>query len=557
MNIPEQRSALFSYTALADFSKLINSSLDTEIIAGNLLLNCFGKLMISRGLVLLKSKDNKCCIANYKGLKDFNKTETEKLIFSESGAEILFSLKGYNLNYCYDLITNSGKIGYLLLGAKLSGESINVDDEKFLSALGNIAATAFENARSFKMLKEVNKELDSKINQLSALFELGKEFSGVLDLKAINKLVVYSVIGQMLVTKYAVVLFEKKGLRIVDSKFNKTVLLESLEECPGDLLNTSLGYSDLKNNIRPLFDLGVELIVPMMLKGNLRGLIILGAKISKAVYSSEDIEFISAVGGLAAISIENNYLFSEMIEKQKMEKDIELARNIQQNLLPRSHPKLSSFEISAYNKSARQVGGDYYDLVRIEENIVLAAIGDVSGKGVQAALMMANVQAFLKSIAKQKLTLDKASDLINDLVSDNTMEGGFITFFWCLLNDSDLELTYVNMGHNPPILLRDGVLRRLKTGGMILGVMKTLIPYKCETIKLKQGDVILLYSDGITEAMNSDLEEYTEERLENFIKEQAFYSASDIMSNILADVDEHTQGAEQSDDITCMVIKVV
>jgi sigma-B regulation protein RsbU (phosphoserine phosphatase) len=304
-------------------------------------------------------------------------------------------------------------------------------------------------------------------------------------------------------------------------------------------------------------DLGVDLIVPIKIKNETKGLIILGKRKNVLVYSKSDIEFISSLGSLAIISIENARLFNETLEKQKLEKDLETARNIQKNLLPKKIPHLSHIEISAYNNSAKMVGGDYYDIVKLDDDTILVAIADVSGKGVPAALLMANLQAFLKSICKQKRPLSEATNLLNDLVAENTTLGSFITFFWGSFNNVTKEFTYVNAGHNPPLHVKKGEINKLKKGGMILGVLPTTVPYLCETVQLEEGDAIVLFTDGITEAMNVNGEDYTDERFEILIKENYNKSASEILNSIKLSVEEYTLGAEQSDDITCLILKVI
>ena len=239
-----------------------------------------------------------------------------------------------------------------------------------------------------------------------------------------------------------------------------------------------------------------------------------------------------------------------------MEKDLELARNIQQNLLPNKLPISVKFQISAINITAKLVGGDFYDVVKLDENRLLIAIADVSGKGIQASLLMANLQAFLKSIYKQNYKLEEASNFLNDLVSENTTNGSFITFFWGILDISSKEFTYVNMGHNPPLLISENKITKLKKGGMILGVMQTIIPYEFEIIKLKSNDALILFTDGVTEAMNISNEEYSDERLEELCLNIANNDADKILENILFDLNSHTQGAEQSDDITSLILKI-
>ncbi len=202
------------------------------------------------------------------------------------------------------------------------------------------------------------------------------------------------------------------------------------------------------------------------------------------------------------------------------------------------------------------VGGDYYDVVKLDNDKLLIAIADVSGKGVPAALLMANLQAFLKSICKQNLPLSEATNLMNDLVAENTTMGSFITFFWGLFENDKKKFTYVNAGHNPPLLIRNGKINKLKKGGMILGVLPTSIPYISETLQLQTDDVIVLFTDGITEAMNKNGDEFTDVRLETIALKYLINMPQNILDEIKLSVEEFTLGAEQSDDITSVIVKV-
>ena len=154
------------------------------------------------------------------------------------------------------------------------------------------------------------------------------------------------------------------------------------------------------------------------------------------------------------------------------------------------------------------------------------------------------------------MKLDDATSLINDLVSENITDGKFITFFWGLLNDEKVSIHYVNAGHNPPLLIRKGKIIKLEKGGIILGVMKTLRPYISETVELKKDDVIIMFTDGISEAKNINDEEFSDERLEKFVVEITNKPASEILAAIRNEVQKFTYGAVQSDDITLMIVKV-
>ena len=152
--------------------------------------------------------------------------------------------------------------------------------------------------------------------------------------------------------------------------------------------------------------------------------------------------------------------------------------------------------------------------------------------------------------------MDIATGLINDLISSNTSDGRFITFFWGILNDVTKTFNYVNAGHNPPLLIRGGEITKLEIGGMILGVMKTFMPYKSEMIQLQKDDVLVMFTDGISEAMNRKSEEFSDERLEKLTKELVGESVNNILNKIQSEVQKFTDGANQSDDITLVIVKV-
>ncbi len=553
-----QTDALRNLSALVDFSKLINSSLEVDFILNNLLLTCFGKFHTTKGVIALVEQNGNIRLGITKGFRVDIKENFPQLNINKYSSTGLFNefIEKYNLRVVKEIKTENRIRGFLFLGERLTKIDYSKQDNDFIETIINLGATALENSLIVAELKKVNRDLDGKVNQLSSLFDLGKEFSSILEEKMVVKLLVYSIIGQMLVSKYAVVSCKDGKPEILDSKFNSDQLLTALSDDVITRINGPVTEDTLCEEFPALSDLGIKLLVPMQIKGKNRGYILLGKRSTKIPYSKSDIEFVSSLGSLAIISIENSHLFKETLEKQRMEKDLEIARNIQKNLLPKKIPTLENFEINAFNLSAKQVGGDYYDVAKLDNNRCLFAVADVSGKGVQAALLMANLQAFLKSICKMNIELDKASNLINDLVSENTTDGSFITFFWGIIDDQNRELKYCNMGHNPPLLIRDGAIRKLKVGGMILGVMPTMFPYETESVSLIPGDVLVLFTDGITEAMNTLEEEYSDERLEELSVALASESSDDIMEKILADVREYTKGAQQSDDITCMVIKV-
>ncbi|AFN75093.1 protein serine/threonine phosphatase [Melioribacter roseus P3M-2] len=544
---------LRNLSALVDFSNLINSSLDINFILNNILLTCMGKFHTTKGLIVLFDRAGKPNINISKGF--LNAPEIPEDLYTNDEALDNF-IQDCQFSIRKEINSTTGAIGVIFLGRKLTGKEYDKTDLEFLSTIINIGATAIENSLTVEELKRVNRELDSKVNQLSSLFDLSKEFSGLLKIETIGKLLAFSLIGQMTVSEFAIVICSGEKHRILETKYDRNKIALFLDKCDARKINTVITKRQFTEELMLLTELGVELIVPMQIKGETKGLIMLGERKNRKKYEQTDIEFISSLGSIAIISIENALLFETALEKQRMEKDLETARTIQKNLLPKSIPKFDTIEIAAYNESAKIVGGDYYDVIQLDEDNVLIAIADVSGKGVPASLLMANLQAFLKTICKMKLPLDKATNLINDLIAENTTMGNYVTFFWSVFNTESKELTYVNAGHNPPFLIRNGKITKLKKGGMIIGFLPTTIPYESETVKLQKGDYLILYTDGITEAMDKNNKEFTDEKFEELVCRMKEESPYEAMKIIKKSIDEHVKGAEQSDDLTYIVARV-
>ena len=558
MNDTEDLKVKRNLTALVEFSRIINSSRDLEFILNNILFTCMGKFFVTKGLIAIKYGDD-LVLKSYKGISEniingFPALKANREFINDVSFTEFLSLSG--LQTIEKINSSEGCIGIICLGEKLNKIPFTEDDLEFLKTILNISATAVQNSLVINELTKVNRMLDSRVNRLSSLFELSKEFGLFSESTRVARLLIYSVIGQFLVSKFAVISFEGNKIHLLESKFNEDALLKIVRLYELQKLESSITKKIIEINYPEFKELSIELAVPMQVQGETKGLIILGKRINNMDYTETDIEFIYSVGSLAIISLENKRLFREALEKQKMEEELEIARDIQKNLFPQEIPVFSNFDVAALNSSSRQVGGDYYDIIELDYNTFCIAVGDVSGKGVPAALLMANLQAFLKTTVKQGMKLDEATALINDLISENTSDGKFITFFWAVIENDAKKITYVNAGHNHPLLIRNGKISKLDKGGMILGVMKTSIPYISETIQLQKNDVIVLFTDGVSEAMNKKGEEFSDEKLESLALSLSDLSSSQIISSINAEVQAFTSGTSQSDDITLLVLKV-
>jgi sigma-B regulation protein RsbU (phosphoserine phosphatase) len=557
MNDSEDLKAKRNLKALVEFSRVINSSLDLDFILNNLLLTCLGKFLSTKGFIALKTNGS----LNLKMKKGFSDEQLERFPLIKSKEDLQTNefkdyLKSINVLIHEEICSSQECLGILALGEKLNKADYSEDDSEFLHTITNITASAIQNSLMLNELKKTNRVLDSRISRLNSLFELSKEFGLITESKRVARLLIYTVIGQFLVQKFAVVYFEGKSVKILESKFPDDSLPETLIRLGVQRISNFISKEEIEKQYTELISFGIELIVPMRLQEETKGLILLGKRAIEAEYSETDIDYINSVASLAIVSIENQRLFKEALEKQKLEEDLEIAREIQRNLLPHKIPKFTNFDVVANAVFSKQVGGDYYDVITLDDNNFCTAIADVSGKGVSAALMMANLQAFLKTICKQGMKIDEATGLINDLISENTTEGKFITFFWAIIDDDKKQMQYVNAGHNPPLLIRKGKIIKLDKGGIILGVMKSIIPYLSETVQLVKNDVIVLFTDGVSEAMNQNGEEFSDERLEKLSISLAEKPAVEISNIIQNEVNKYAFGTVQSDDITLMVIKV-
>ncbi|MFB0518287.1 MAG: SpoIIE family protein phosphatase, partial [Acidobacteriota bacterium] len=230
-------------------------------------------------------------------------------------------------------------------------------------------------------------------------------------------------------------------------------------------------------------------------------------------FSEEDLRLLTLLSNLAAVKIENAKLFEEAVEKEKIEKELELAAQIQKDLLPKENPDCENFEITGSNIPCHQVGGDYYDFITIDPRRLAISIADVSGKGVSASLLMASLRGALHSEAHPRYKLEEMVAKLNHFVHRSSAINRFITFFFCELNRKSGELRYINAGHNPPLILdRKGKIHRLESCGLCLGVLPS-VTYEAKNVTLNPGDVALLFTDGITESLNKENEEFSENRL--------------------------------------------
>lgn len=296
--------------------------------------------------------------------------------------------------------------------------------------------------------------------------------------------------------------------------------------------------------------------VPLVLKGAVLGVIYVDNRIQAGIFSSDDLELLTAIASSAAVAIENARLYQVAIEKGRMERELQMARELQAGLLPRSLPQVAGWEFAARWQPARQVAGDFYDFVPCARGRVQIVIADVADKGMQAALFMALTRSIIRAKLFETADLAGSMEQANRLICADSLKGMFVTLFYAQIEPDRGHVTYVNAGHNPPLLLQSGddrILPLTRTG-MALGVDENTT-YHQEQTSLRPGDVLLFYTDGVTEMLDPAGEEYGLGRLQDHLRSANSAPAEELAAGLQADLEAYGAGRELHDDLTLVVAR--
>jgi sigma-B regulation protein RsbU (phosphoserine phosphatase) len=333
-------------------------------------------------------------------------------------------------------------------------------------------------------------------------------------------------------------------------------------------------FDDAKNWVQtihpseqePLKKDRTEVILPVAVKDKLLGVVSLGSKQSEAPYTERDLQLLDTVATQAGFALENSRLTTQVAQeiatREKLSREMEIAREVQERLFPQNFPAIQGVDYFGACRPALACGGDYYDFLTLPSGVLCIAIGDVSGKGIAAALLMASLQASLRGQAMQ-VGQDLAGQIgvVNRLIYDASTVNRYATFFYAQYNPQTYELEYVNAGHNPPIVLRrngDGrpQVIRLETGGPVVGLLPKA-PYLQDRVQLQPNDLFVGFTDGISEAMNNADEEWGEERLIEILERCDGCDAPSIAKTVIAAADAFVDGAPQHDDMTVLTMRIL
>ena len=556
-----QRAQRYDLHALFQTSRMLGSSLELKFVLSNLLLTAMSKLLVTRSVALMRdSLAQAWRVAAVKGLPTLQEgalLELPKLPDEEllSGNQVPQKLSEMDIVLVIPVRTRNREIGMIGLGSKATRLPFDEAELEFVQSLVHMSAAAVHNSLMVEDLRLANRELDGKVQQLRTLFELSKEFNATVDREHVLKVFAFALMGQMLVKRHVFHIKYGGTFRLVSEQGVQGVgiALEFLE----GLSELVILVADNAGEFAELARYGLEVALPIRQQGEVQGVLCLGPKMTRQPYKPDDIEFVYSLGSLTVISIQNAELVEERIERKRLEEELRMARSMQERLLPRSIPKAAGLEVATLALPSREVGGDYFDVLALKRERLLFMIADVTGKGMPAAILMSTIHACTHVMVPMTMSLRESVANTNRVVYDNTAPDKFVTAFAAIYHTGG-RLEYVNAGHEPPLLVRQkGTIERLEEGGPLLGVIPGM-HYAGGEVQLAPGDMVVLFTDGVTEAMGASMEEYTEARLQDLVLAHRNGSANSLVERIQADIEAFTGPVEAlSDDRTLLVLKSV
>ncbi|HLK17719.1 MAG TPA: SpoIIE family protein phosphatase [Bryobacteraceae bacterium] len=418
-------------------------------------------------------------------------------------------------------------------------------------------------ATSLEGLLSDEKEIESGA-AMKALIRAGRELAGNMPLNDLFKLIINLSIDAVGASRGVLMTVEGDDLevraakgegfrisrmvrdRVINEKTSLLVRDARLDQAFAERM------SIVQQQIRSM------LAVPLQTDDRVIGLIYLDSPHFVHEFTKEDLNVLTVMANIAAIRIEHTRLAEVEAAERLLAKDLSQAAEIQGRLLPTKAPDIEGLDLAGYNAACRTVGGDYYDFLPYPDGRVAMIVADVSGKGMPAALLMSSLQARVQVLFDDPTELAALVTRLNRIIVANSPANRFISFFIGVLDPKTNQITYVNAGHNPPVLVHnDGTVEKLEGGGLLLGIL-AVAQYEQRVSRFEPGDVVVLFSDGVTEACRPDVdEEFGEDRLASILPDLKNQSAKAIIESINRQVTEFTCGSPPADDITLVVAKRV
>ena len=297
------------------------------------------------------------------------------------------------------------------------------------------------------------------------------------------------------------------------------------------------------------------LCVPMIYKNKTIGVMTVINRLDKFSFTENDQVLLTIFASQAALAIENAKLLLDVIEKERLQKELQVAAEIQNLLIPQKLPEIKNMDISATYLPCLEISGDFYNIIPLGNKRFAFVVADVSGKGIPAAMVVSNMQATLRAYLEQSEDLLSIVSKLNLCTINQTTDDRYITFFIGIYDEKDMTLEYINAGHNPPLhYTKSKKIEKLKTGGIFIGFLP--FEYNSDRIQLESGDILVFYTDGLVEAMNEKEEEFSEDNVINILKKKSNSSSRIIQKNLIDEVKKHIGDKKLEDDFTLVVVKI-
>jgi sigma-B regulation protein RsbU (phosphoserine phosphatase) len=445
-------------------------------------------------------------------------------------------------------------------------EAINKIDGPFtdgnldiLTGLANQIAVAIDNAHLYREMKR-------EANERRTLYEVGKKLASPLHLDEL--------LNEILESLKQVVAYDAGGIFLIDPGSGDVKSITTIGYLPAkeDQLQLKIGQGlvgyvansgdavivpDVSRDSRYIQanpSTKSEIVAPIKVDDRVIGVINLESE-ELNMYEQRTLALLDAFASQAAVSIERARLHESLLEGEKLEEQLNIARQIQRSFLPETNPVIAGYDVSGTNISSMQVGGDYYGFIDIVEGHLGIAIADVSGKGMPAALIMASFRASLIAEIRNNYSIRTICSKVNSLLCESLESGNFVTAVYGVLDFKNHVLTFANCGHNLPVLLRaDGSVEYLQEGGPVLGVSKSSV-YEERPVMVNPGDVCVLYTDGVTEVFSAEGEEFGLDRLVEIIRTNREKTAAEIQDTLLKAVYDFSSPEHTFDDLTMVIIR--
>lgn len=427
--------------------------------------------------------------------------------------------------------------GLLGIGRPANGR-LSRSESDFLDALLALAATSIANARA-------HQEVLARNQELRALLDLSRGIAAAIDPEDLARLLMLTLAGRYALRSHALSTWSEGHANVTRVRGLPGLDPQSLRE--------SLGEST-----EPVAH-GELTLFPIRMAEGTAGVVALGPRASGAPYTEGDLEFIASLVAQATVALGNAWRFQDTLYRQHLEEELTLAASIQKDLFPASLPGLVHTAAAARNRQAREVGGDYYDALPVSargaETLHLFTVADISGKGVGASLLMANIQATLRAVLASESALTVVASRTSDLLYASTPGSKYATAIFVQYDPLTGACEYVNAGHNEGVVLRrNGGVELLKATGLPVGLLPKR-DYDSARFSLNHGDLLLIYSDGVPEACTSDNQEFGLERAISCLRNSQHLDPETILDHLFGEIDRFAAGAPQHDDITALILK--